>query len=59
MKLGPATKIEKRNKTKSKKICDDVMSTYCDAIVNFSIYGQSGAIQRPDSGHIVCKTYKN
>ena len=27
----------------------------CDAIAIFSIYGQFGAIRKPDSGGIVCK----
>ena len=33
------------------------MSKNCDVIVFFPIYGQFGAIQKPDYGHIVCKTY--
>ena len=57
MKLEPATKLDKRNKTISKKSDDDVLSANCDAIVIFPIYGQFGAIQKPDSGCIVCKTY--
>ena len=32
------------------------MSTNRDNIVIFPIYDQSGAIQNPDSGRIVCKT---
>ena len=42
MKLGSVTKIDKRNKTASKKFDDDVMSVDCDVI---AIYGQFGAIQ--------------
>ena len=57
MKLGPLIKLEKRNKTTSKKFDDDVMSGICDIIVIFLIYGNSGAIWKLDSGHIVCKTY--
>ena len=57
MKLGPVTKLDKRNKTTSKKTDSDVMSGICDVIVIFSIYGQFGPIQKPDSGRIVCKTY--
>ena len=57
MKLGPVTKLDKKNKATSKKFDDDVMSKNCDAIATFSIYGQFGAIWKPDSGHIVCKTY--
>ena len=56
MKLGPVTKLEKRNKT-SKKNDDDVTSANCDVIVIFPIYGQSKAIQNPDSGRIVCQTF--
>ena len=41
MKLGPVTKIDKRNKTRSKN---------CDVIVIFQIFGQFGAVWRPDSG---------
>ena len=40
MKLGPVTKIDKRNKTTSKKIDDDVMSEKFDVIDIFPIYGQ-------------------
>ena len=32
MKLGPATKLDKRNKTMSKKFDVDVMSENCDVI---------------------------
>ena len=35
----------------------DVMSTNCDVIIIFLIYGQFGAIQKPDSRHRLCKTY--
>ena len=57
MKLGPVTKLDKRNTATSKKIDDNVMSANCDAIVIFLIYGQFGAIRKPDSGRMVCKTY--
>ena len=57
MKLGPATKLDKRNKTTSKKVDVDVMSENCDVIVIFRIFGQFGAVRRPDSGHRVCKSY--
>ena len=57
MKLGPVTKRDKRNKTTSKKFDDEVMSENRDAIVIFAIYGQFGAIRKPDSAGIVCKTY--
>ena len=33
------------------------MSANCNFIVIFPIYGQFGAIRKPDSGRIVCKTY--
>ena len=33
------------------------MSENYNVIVIFAIYDQFGAIRKPDSGHIVCKTY--
>ena len=57
MKLGPVIKLHKRNKTTSKQSEDDVMSENCDVTVIFSIYGQFGAIRKPDSGRIVYKTF--
>ena len=56
-KLGSVTKIDKRNKTTSKKFDNVVMSANCDVVVIFPIYGQSGAIRKLDPGGIVCKTY--
>ena len=57
MKLGPVTKLDKRNKTMSKKFGDDVTLANCDIIVIFLIYGQFGAIRKLESGRIVCKSY--
>ena len=57
MKLGPVTKLDKRNKNPSKKFDDDVMPANCDVIVIFLIYGQSRVIRKPDCKRIVCKTY--
>ena len=57
IKLGPVTKLEKINKIKSKKFDDDVMFANCDVIVIFLIYGQFGAIRKPNSGGIACKTH--
>ena len=57
MKHGPVTKLDSRNKTTTKKIDDDVMPASYDFIVIFPFYGQFGAIRKPDSGRIVCKTY--
>ena len=56
MKFGQATKLDKRNKTTLKKFDNDVISKNCDVIAIFPIYGQFGAIWKPDSGRIVCKT---
>ena len=44
MKLGP-------------KFDDDIMPANCDAIVTFLSDDQFGAIRKPDSGLMVCKTY--
>ena len=57
MKLGPVTKLGKRNNTTSKKFEDDFMSGNCDVTVIFWIFGQFGAVRRPDPGNIVCKNY--
>ena len=42
MKRGPVTKLEKRNKTTSRKIDDDVISQIVTSL-SFLIYGQFGA----------------
>ena len=57
MKLGQATKLDKRNKSTSKKFDVEVKSEDCDVIVIFPIFGQFGAVRRQDSGHRVCKSY--
>ena len=54
MKLGTVTKLDKRCKATSKDFDDDVMSKNCEPIV---IYDKFGAIQKPDSGRIVCNSY--
>ena len=51
IKPGPVTKLDKKNKTMSKKLDDEVMLAHCDIIIIFPIYGQFGAIWKPDSGH--------
>ena len=56
MKIGPVTKVDKRNKTMSKKFAHNVMSENCDGIVIFRIFGQFGALRSPDSGYRVCKS---
>ena len=56
LKLRPVTKLDKTNKTTSKKF-DNVMSANCDVIIFFPIYGKFGANRKPDSERIVCKTY--
>ena len=54
MKLGAVTKLDKRNKRSENKSDDDVMSVTCDVI--FPIHGQGGAIRKPNSRRMVCKT---
>ena len=56
MELEPVTETDMRNKATSKKIDVDVMSENYDVIVIFFIFGQFGAVWRPDSGHRVCKS---
>ena len=57
IKLGPVTKIDKRNKIQSKKFDYDVMSENYDVNAIFPIYGQFGAILKPDPERIVYETY--
>ena len=57
MKLRTVTKLDKRNKKMSKNIDNDVMLENCDVIVIFWIFGQLGAVWRPDSGYRVCRSY--
>ena len=57
MKLGPVIKLEKGNTITSKKFEYDIMSTKCDVIIIFPIYGKSEAVWKPDSKCMVCKTY--
>ena len=52
MKLGLVTKLDERKKSNV-----NVMSANCDIIVIFPIYGQFGAIRKPDFGRMVSKTY--
>ena len=42
MKLGPVTKLEKRNKTTSKKFDEDVISENCEVIVIFRFMANLG-----------------
>ena len=53
MKLGPVTKIDKTNKTASKKFKDDVMSRNCDITVIFQF------LTNPETGFRThsCRTY--
>ena len=48
MKLGPLTKLDKRNKTMSKN-SNDVKLKNCNVNAIFPIYGQFGPIRKPDS----------
>ena len=57
MKLGPVRKRDKKSNTMSKDVGDDVILKNYDVTVIFLLYGQSGAIQKPDSERIVYKTY--
>ena len=57
MKRGPVTKLDKRNKTTSKRFDVQVMSGNCDVIFIFRIFDQFGAVRRPDSRHRVFQSY--
>ena len=56
MKLGPVTKIDKKNKSTSKNIVDDIMLGNCVVNVYFPIYDKFAAIRKPDSRRMVYKT---
>ena len=57
IKLGPATRVDKINKTTNKIFGDDLMSENCDVNTIFTIYDQFGEIRKPDSGRRAWKTY--
>ena len=44
MKVGPVTKLDKRNTETAKKIDDNYISVNINGIVFFPIYGQFGTI---------------
>ena len=56
MKLGPVTKLDKKNMAAS-HIYITVRLRRQDVIIIFLIYGQFEAIQKLDYGRMVCKTY--
>ena len=58
MKLGPVTKLDRRN-TATLKTGDDVMSKNCDVIVFFPIHDPIVAIQKPDCGRMIYYIYIN
>ena len=49
MKLGPVTKLNKRNNKTSKKINDDVMSANFDVMALFPIYDQFANLEQSGS----------
>ena len=55
MRLGPETKLVKRNKEMSKKFDTDVMTINFEVTVIFLIYDQFGAIREPISGRMDVK----
>ena len=51
--------MTRETKQRQKKNDDDIILANCDAIVIFPIYGQFGAIQKPDSEHCFHNTALN
>ena len=49
--------LTRETNKRQKKFDVDVVSENCDIIVIFWIFGQFGAVWRPDSGFRVCKSY--
>ena len=56
MKHGRVTKRDKKNKTIYKKLAMIHLES-CAVVAIFLNYSQFGAIRKPGSGQIVCKTY--
>ena len=56
MKFGPETKFDKRDKLTSKNFDVYIMSEKCDVVVIFRLFGQFGAVRRPDSEHRICNS---
>ena len=52
IKLGPVTKLYKRNQATAEEIDDEAMSANCDVNFFFQIYDQFWAIQEPDSAKL-------
>ena len=48
---------QRQKKKKKKKNEDGVLSVNYEVIVIFLNYGQFGAIQKPDTRCMICKTY--
>ena len=57
MKLGPVTKLDKKNKITLRNFPDDVVLMNCGVIYILLIYGQFDSVRKPDSGRTVSKTY--
>ena len=57
IKLGPVTKLDKRNKITLRNFPDDVVLMNCGVIYILPIYCQFDSIRKPDSGRTVSKTY--
>ena len=57
MRLEPVTKLDRRNKTTSKKSDNNIMSINCGVIVIYLIYSQFGAIRKSGFGSLLFKTY--
>ena len=57
MKLGPITKLNKKNNVMSNEFNGYIMLENCDVIDIFPIYIQFGTVCKPGSECIVFKTY--
>ena len=52
--LDQQLNLRKKTRQLQKKFSDGVISTNCDVIFIFLIFGQFGTIRKPKSGRIVC-----
>ena len=57
LNLDQKLNLTRETRQRQKKLDNDITAANCDVIVIFLIYGQFGAIRKPDSGRMVYKIY--
>ena len=57
LNLDQKLNLTRETRQRQKKLDNDITAANCDVTVIFLIYGQFGAIRKPDSGRMVYKIY--